>query len=201
MTHAPCSFDSRRRERTRLRLSGCSCWRCSRGWCIPAGNERRSRATGRESRQMVHRPGVRDAARRTLDNLFVSTVAFLSVLQVAIAAALPAVHGSGVGHVEEALSTAGVQVALQLPQVAVVEHARERMPEDQGGREATEGGVQINALSAVLLGCSGWCLVPSGSRHDAASVVSAGLAAVVHVVAHAKVVAHLVRHGGCHTHG
>lgn len=78
----------------------------------------------------MHRPGVQDAARRALDNLFVATVAFLSVLQVAIAAALPAVHGSGVGHVEEALSTSRVQVALQLSQVAVVEHAREWMPED-----------------------------------------------------------------------
>lgn len=136
MTSAPCSFHSRRRERTRLQLSGCSCWRCSRGWCIPAGNERCARATGHESRQIVHRPGVQDAARRALDNLFIATVAFLSVLQVAIAAALPAVHGSGVGHVEEALSTSRVQVALQLPQVAVVEHAREWMPEDRGGREA-----------------------------------------------------------------
>lgn len=136
MASAPCSFHSRRRERTRLQLSGCSCWRCSKGWCIPAGNEKCSRATGHESRQIVHRPGVQDAARRALDNLFIATVAFLSVLQVAIAAALPAVHGSGVGHVEEALSTSRVQVALQLPQVAVIEHAREWMPEDRGGREA-----------------------------------------------------------------
>lgn len=133
---APCSRDSRRRERTRLRLSGCSCWRCSRGWCIPAGTRGAAEQPGMSNRQIVHGPGVQDAARRALENLFIATVAFLSVLQIAIATALPAVHGSGVGHVEEALSTAGGQVAPQLPQVAAVEHAREWVPEDRGGREA-----------------------------------------------------------------
>lgn len=73
----------------------------------------------------------KSAARRSIGNLFVATVAFLSVLQVAIAAALPAVHDSGVGHVKETLSTSSRQVALQLPQVAVVEHTREWMAEDQ----------------------------------------------------------------------
>lgn len=62
------------------------------------------------------------------ENLFISAVAFLPLLQVAVAAALPPVHDPGVGHVEETLATPGGQVALQLPLVAVVEHARERMP-------------------------------------------------------------------------
>lgn len=74
---------------------------------------------------------VEKAARRSMENLLIATVTFLSVLQVAIATALPAVHDSGVGHVEETLPTSRPQVALQLPQVAVIEHTREWMAEDQ----------------------------------------------------------------------
>lgn len=48
----------------------------------------------------------------------------------------------------------------------------------------------------IFLNIYSSCLIPSGGRHDAASVLSFGLAAALHVVSHAKVVAHFVSHGG-----
>jgi len=71
-------------------------------------------------------------------HLFLSAVAFLSVLQVAVAAALPPVHGAGVGQVEETLPSSGAQVAVQLLQVAAVEHAWKRMPGAQSSLIETE---------------------------------------------------------------
>lgn len=68
-----------------------------------------------------------DETDATNKDLFFSAVAFLAFLQVTIAAALPSVHHSGVGQVEETLPASGAQVALQLLQVAVVEHAWKRV--------------------------------------------------------------------------
>lgn len=89
----------------------------------------------------------------------VSTVALLPVLQVAIAAALPPVHGPGVGHVEETLAPSGAQVAPQLPLVAAIEHPREGVPgmalkKDKYTyieRENLEVGLQVVLLVVVSM--------------------------------------------------
>lgn len=93
--------------------------------------ERAAEPTGMSPDKWCTDTDVQNAARRSKGNLLVATVTFLSVLQVAIATALPAVHDSGVGHVEETLSPSRPQVAPQLPQVAVVKHPREWMAKDQ----------------------------------------------------------------------
>lgn len=74
----------------------------------------------------------------THTDLFFSTVAFLSLLQVTVAAALPSVHDSGVRHVEETLSSSRAQVALQLLQVTVVKHAWKWVPGLWWGKARTQ---------------------------------------------------------------
>lgn len=60
----------------------------------------------------------------------------------------------------------------------------------------------IGLIAAVGLGGGHQPLrvVPSSSSHDATSVFGLRLAAASTVVAHAEIVAHLVCHGGSHTH-
>ena len=76
--------------------------------------------------------------RDTTQHLFFPTVAFLSFLQVTVAAALPSIHGSGVWHVEETLSSSRAQVALQLLQVTVVKHTRKWVPGLRWGKARTQ---------------------------------------------------------------
>lgn len=59
--------------------------------------------------------------------------------------------------------------------------------------------VDLASLNICLV-VSHVCIVPSGSSHDAASVFGPGLAAASDVVAHTKVVAHLMCHGCRDTH-
>lgn len=67
----------------------------------------------------------------THTDLFLSTITFLSVLQVTIAAALPSNHGFCVWQIKETLPSSRRQVALQFLLVAIIEHTWKWVPEQQ----------------------------------------------------------------------
>lgn len=119
----PCSYGSRHHGHTQLQLSECSCWRCSRGWYIPATKVEPNEDTCIQAGKYA---GESPSQRHDKD-LFFSAVTFLAFFQVAIATALPSVHRSGVWQVEETLPTSRAQVAPQLLQVAVIKHTWKRV--------------------------------------------------------------------------
>lgn len=83
-------------------------------------------------------------------DLLFPTVAFFSIFQVSVAAALPPIHGFGVWHVEEALSASRAEVALQLLQVALIEHAWKRMPVKKPVKKTNTVSNQTKGSAAVL---------------------------------------------------
>lgn len=146
----------------------------------------------------------RSAYTETPTDLFFSTVAFFSVFQVTVTAAMPSIHCPGVGQVKETLSSSRAQVALQLLHVAIIKDSRKRMPEHEVRKKS--GSIfsfifyHLSPFSwfneCNFLYCGKLNFIPSSSSHDTASVFCFRLATTWNVVAHTKVVSHLVRHRG-----